>query len=187
MLVGSGFCAAFQMVTLTPMILGWAYVLIALVALQRLAELVYARRNTLALLARGAKETGASHYPLFVLLHGGWLVTLFVLTEPNPAPRWLWLGLFFVCQGFRVWILASLGPYWTTRIITLDGAPAVRSGLYRYLRHPNYLIVGLELPALPLGLGMPLTALVFGVLNVVLLAYRISVEDGARKALSRAR
>lgn len=166
-----------------PMSFGWAHALIVLVALQRLAELVHARRNTAALMARGARETGAAHYPLFVLLHGGWIVALFWLTAPNPEPQWLWLAVFLVCQALRGWVLASLGPYWTTRIITLDGAPPVRSGPYRYVRHPNYLIVAIEIPSLPLALGMPLVALVFGVLNLALLAYRISIENRARQAL----
>jgi methyltransferase len=165
------------------MILGWAHALIALVALQRLAELVYARRNTQALLSRGAIETGADHYPLMVLLHGGWIVALAVFTEPNPDPRWVWLAVFSTCQGQRAWVLTSLGPYWTTRIITLPGAVAVRTGPYRFVRHPNYLIVALEIPSLPLGLGLPWVALVFGLLNLALLAYRIRIEDEARKAL----
>lgn len=158
--------------------------LIGLVALQRLAELVYARRNTKALLAAGAIETGAGHYSLMVLLHGGWLIALAVFTPPNPAPVWGWLLLFLVCQGLRVWVLASLGRYWTTRIITLPGSLPVRSGPYRYVRHPNYLIVAVEIPALPLALGLPLLALVFGLLNCALLAYRIPIEDGARKSLA---
>jgi methyltransferase len=168
------------------MVLGWAHLLITFVALQRLVELVYARRNTQALLARGAIETGARHYPLMVLLHGGWLIALAVFTPPNPDPRWQWLAVFFVCQGLRAWVLTSLGPYWTTRVITLPGAAPVRAGPYRYIRHPNYLIVAIEIPALPLGLGLPWVALVFGLFNLALLAYRIHVEDGARKALTAA-
>ena len=165
------------------MILGWAHILIALVALQRLGELIYARRNTRALMERGAREVGAGHYPLMVLLHGGWIVALFVLTEPDPVPHWLWLAVFAICQVLRVWVLAELGPYWTTRVIVLDGAAPVRRGLYRLVRHPNYLIVAIEIPALPLGLGRPLVARVFGLLNLALLAYRIWVEDGARRGL----
>ena len=166
------------------MALGWAHLLIALVALQRLAELLHARRNTRALIARGGKETGAAHYPLFVLLHGGWLIALFVLTAPNPEPHWGWLALFAACQGLRLWVLATLGPYWTTRIITVAGAPPVATGPYRYVRHPNYLIVALEIPALPLGLGLSVVGAVFGLLNVALLAYRISIEDAARRGLA---
>lgn len=166
------------------MILGWAHILVVLVALQRLGELVYARRNTAALLARGAREVGAAHYPAMVLLHAGWIVALFVLTDPNPAPQWLWLAVFAACQALRLAVLVNLGPYWTTRIIVLDGAPAVRTGLYRYVRHPNYLIVAFEVPALPLGLGMPKTALVFGILNLVVLAWRIRAEDAARRGIA---
>jgi methyltransferase len=168
------------------MILGWAHVLIALVALQRLAELARARYNTRALLARGGVESGAAHYPLFIVLHGVWLVTLFTLTDPNPEPRWGLLGLFAILQALRLWVIATLGPYWTTRIVTVPGAVPVRSGPYRYLRHPNYLIVALEMPTLPLALGLPWVALIFGTLNLALLSYRIRVEDRARAAQSRA-
>jgi methyltransferase len=166
------------------MILGWPHILIVLVALQRLGELIYARKNTKALLARGAREVGASHYPLMVLLHAGWIVALFALTDANPPPQWLWLAIFAVCQALRLWVLFDLGPYWTTRIIVMDGAPAVRRGLYRYVRHPNYLIVAVEVPALPLGLGMPKTALVFGLLNLAILAWRVRVEDAARRGIN---
>jgi methyltransferase len=162
------------------MVFGWADVLIALVALQRLSELIYARHNTRALMTRGGRETGAGHYPLFALLHGSWLVALFASTEPSPVPQWPWLVLFGLCQGLRVWVLATLGRYWTTRIITVADAPPVATGPYRYIRHPNYLIVAVEIPALPLGLGLPWVAAVFGVLNVCLLAYRINVENTAR-------
>ena len=162
---------------------GWAHVLILLVALQRLAELARARRNTRALIARGGHEVGAGHYPLMVALHAGWLVAMFVLTSPNPEPQWPLLIFFLLLQCLRLWVIASLGPFWTTRIVTIDGAPPVRSGPYRYMRHPNYLIVALEIPVLPLALGLPWVALIFGGLNLVLLAWRIAVENGARASL----
>jgi methyltransferase len=163
---------------------GWAYVLIGFVAAQRLAELAYAWRNTTALLARGGIETGVGHYPLFVVLQGGWLAAMVLLTEPDPTPRWALLAAFAVLQGLRVWVIVTLGPYWTTRVIVVPGAAPVTEGPYRWLRHPNYLIVALEVPILPLALGMPWVALSFGVLNVGLLFYRIRVEDGARGGLS---
>jgi methyltransferase len=166
------------------MILGWAHVLIVLVAVQRLGELILARRNTAALLARGAREVGAGHYPAMVLLHAAWIVALFALTDPNPVPQWTWLAVFAACEALRVAVLVNLGPYWTTRIIVLDGAPAVRTGLYRYIRHPNYLVVAFEIPALPLGLGMPRTAFVFGILNLAVLAWRIRAEDAARRGIA---
>lgn len=166
------------------MTLGWAHVVIALVALQRLSEVVYDRRNTRALLARGGREAGAGHYPVMVLLHTAWLVAMAVLVQPNPPLRLGWLALFALCQVLRVWCVVSLGPYWTTRIIVLDGARPVTRGPYRYLRHPNYLIVAFEVPALPLALSLPWVALVFGVLNLLLLAHRVRVENAARATLT---
>lgn len=165
------------------MTFGWAHLVIVLAALQRLAELPHAQRNTRALLARGAREYGATHYPAMVILHAAWLAAMFWFTQPAPTPQWFWLGLFVACQAIRVWLLAALGPYWTTRVIVLDRAPPIRSGPYRYLRHPNYLVVAIEMPALPLGLEMPMVALVFGLLNLVVLAVRIRVEDAARQGL----
>jgi methyltransferase len=165
------------------MVFGWAHGLIGLVAIQRLSELIYSQRNTRALMARGGRETGAGHYPLVALLHGSWLVALFVLVAPSPVPQWPWLMLFALCQGLRLWVLATLGPYWTTRIITVAGARPIATGPYRYIRHPNYLIVAVEIPALPLGLDLPWVAAVFGVMNVRLLAYRINIENTARAEL----
>jgi methyltransferase len=165
------------------MSLGWPHALIALVALQRLLELVRARHNTRALLARGGRETGARHYPLFMLLHGGWLAAMFAFAAPDAAPDWPWLALFALCQGLRVWVIVTLGPWWTTRIITVDGAEPVAAGPYRFVRHPNYAIVAVEIVALPLGIGLPAIALVFGLLNVALLAWRIRIEDAARRQL----
>jgi len=166
------------------MTLGWAHVLLALVALQRLSEVVYDRRNTRALMARGGREFGAGHYPVMVVLHTAWLVAMAVLTAPNPPVLPGWLALFAVCQVVRVWCVVSLGPYWTTRIVVLDGAAPVTRGPYRHLRHPNYLIVALEVPALPMALSLPWVALVFGILNLVLLAHRVRVENAARATLT---
>ncbi len=166
------------------MTFGWAHALILLVAIQRVAELLYARHNTRALMARGGVEVGAGHYPLFVLLHGSWLVVLFVATAPNPPVHLPLLLLFVLLQAGRAWVIVSLGPYWTTRIVGVPGAAPVRSGPYRFLRHPNYLIVAVEIPLLPLLLGMPGLAMLFGGLNLALLAYRIHVENAARRRLA---
>lgn len=159
--------------------MGWAYWLLLAVALQRLAELAYARRNTEALLARGGREVGAEHYPVLVLLHAAWLVTLAAWTAPTPPVNWMLIGAFALLQGARVWVLASLGPYWTTRIITLDEAPLSARGPYRFLRHPNYMVVALEIPLLALVLDLPVPAAIFGILNLILLAVRIRVENAA--------
>lgn len=161
------------------MTLGWVYVLLGLVALQRGIELVWAARNTRRLLAKGGREIGRDHYPLLVALHAGWLLTLILLARPTAEVHWLLLAAFLLLQIGRVWVIASLGPYWTTRIITLDGAPLRRRGPYRWLRHPNYVVVALEIPLLPLILDLPVVALAFGTVNLLLLALRIHQEEAA--------
>jgi len=160
-------------------VFGWAYWLLLAVALQRLVELGRARFNTRRLIERGGREVGREHYPLIVGLHATWLATLALLTAPAPPVNWGLITLFALLQAFRLWVLASLGPYWTTRIITLDEAPLRRKGPYRFLRHPNYLVVALEIPLLALILNLPLAALFFGVLNLLVLALRIRVENRA--------
>jgi methyltransferase len=153
--------------------------IIALVALQRLGELVVARRNTAALLARGGREIGRRHYPLFILLHTSWLVTILAMTPLDRAPNWGLIFVFAVLQLLRVWVIATLGPYWTTRVITLDGAPIVRNGPFRFVRHPNYWIVVGELAVLPLAFGDVWIAVIWSGLNALLLRHRISVEMAA--------
>jgi methyltransferase len=156
----------------------WAYGIVLLVALQRLLEMRYAERNTAALRARGAIEIGARHYPLIVVLHTGWLVAIAALM-PNPTIiNWWLLGLFLVLQLLRVWVIATLGPYWTTRIIALPGAPLVTRGPYRFLRHPNYVVVACEIAVLPLVFAELWVAVVFSILNAALLAWRIRLEEG---------
>ena len=156
-----------------------AFVVNALGVVQRLAELVYAERNTKALLARGAVEVGRAHYPLIVLLHAAWLVAIVVFLPPDPPINFLLLAIFVVLQGLRVWVLATLGPYWTTRIITLPGAPLVRRGPYRLLRHPNYTVVVGEIAVLPLVFGEYWVAVVFTILNALMLFWRIRQENTA--------
>ena len=153
---------------------------VALVAAERLAELTIARRNTRRLLAAGAVEHGARHYPLLVGLHAAWLVTL-LLWVPDDAPiRWLFLAPFIALQFARAWVIWSLGPYWTTRIIVPAGTPAIRRGPYRWLRHPNYVIVTAEIALLPLAFGAWDVALLFSLANGLMLSYRIASEEAAR-------
>ncbi len=156
----------------------FAWILL-LVAVQRLGELVLAARNTRALLARGAREIGARHYPLFIALHTAWLAAILWAVPWQAEPVWALVAVFAVLQGLRVWVIATLGPYWTTRIITLEGAPLVQGGPYRFVRHPNYWVVVGEIAVLPLAFGAWQVALIFSILNALLLRYRISVEEGA--------
>jgi methyltransferase len=156
-----------------------ALAIVALVAAQRLIELVYARRNNQALLARGATEVAGGHYPLFVALHAAWLTAVVLALPLHPVVHWLPLGAYAVLEILRVWTVLSLGPYWTTRILTLPEAPLVRRGPYRFVRHPNYLIVVGEIALLPLVFGEIWVAIVFTVLNAGLLAWRIRAEDAA--------
>jgi methyltransferase len=155
------------------------------VILLRLAELIWARRNTRALLAQGAVETGSRHYPLFFLLHGAWLAALFIGVPLDARPDLALLGLFAVLQLARLWVILSLGPRWTTRIITLPGRPLVRKGPYRFLRHPNYLVVACEIAVLPLAFGEWEIALFFSAANAGLLLWRIRVEEQALRDTHR--
>ncbi|UGY06801.1 isoprenylcysteine carboxyl methyltransferase family protein [Bradyrhizobium quebecense] len=158
--------------------MSFASVILALVTLQRLGELVLARRNTERLLARGAIEVGARHYPLIVLVHAGWLTALWIWGR-NQDVNLAALAALLLLQGLRQWILATLGPRWTTRIIVLPGTPLVGSGPYRHFPHPNYAVVAGEIALLPLALHLPVLALIFTVLNLAVLAIRIRAESRA--------
>jgi methyltransferase len=155
----------------------YLYPVLALVALQRLIELAYSARNTRRLLARGAVEAGRIQHPFFVLLHAAWLIGMAFAVPPSSVPNWWLLGIYAALQPLRVWTIASLGPYWTTRIVTLPGAPLVRRGPYSLVRHPNYAIVGAEILILPLAFGAVEYAIVFSILNAALLAWRIRTEE----------
>jgi methyltransferase len=153
-------------------------IILTLVTLQRLSELIIARRNTATLMKRGATESGASHYPVMIALHASWLIGLWVFAWNQPV-IWPLFTLYFVLQLGRLWVLSTLGPRWTTRIITLPGETLVKRGPYKILRHPNYAVVALEIPLLPLVFGMTEYAVIFGLLNLAMLAWRISVEERA--------
>jgi methyltransferase len=148
------------------------------VTLQRLAELVLAQRNTSRLLARGAVEIAPEHYPLIVATHAAWLAGLWWLAPGQPV-NLVWLAVFFILQAGRVWVLATLGERWTTRIIVLPGAPLVTTGPYRFISHPNYAIVVGELLALPMAFGLVTFAIAFTLINAAVLTIRIRAESGA--------
>ena len=158
-----------------------AVIVLALVTAQRLGELVLARCNTRRLRRQGAVETGAGHYPFIVALHAGWLLGLCVLAWDQPVNLPL-LAAFAALQAARVWVIATLGPRWTTRIITLPGAPLVRTGPYRFLSHPNYVVVAAEIAVLPLAFGLWAYAVVFTLLNIAMMWVRIRSEGRALAA-----
>ena len=150
--------------------------LVTFLIVQRLAELGLAQWNTARLRVGGGVEFGASHYPLMVALHAAWLLGLWMLGHDHPVDP-LWLAVFILLQAGRLWVIASLGQRWTTRVIVLPSASSVARGPYRWLRHPNYVVVVFEIAVVPLALGLPLFALVFSLANTTLLAYRIRVEN----------
>jgi len=155
-----------------------ASVILVLVTVQRLGELALSRYNTNKLLARGAIEVGAGHYPLIVSVHAAWLIALWIWGR-GESVNLVALALFIVLQGLRVWIIATFGVRWTTRISVLPGEPLVASGPYRYLSHPNYAVVAAEIAILPLALHLPMLALIFTGLNAAVLAIRLRAETRA--------
>ena len=158
------------------------YAILLFVVAQRGAELMLAARNTRRLRAAGAVEIDAASYPLFVLLHGGWLAAMAIAIPADAAPLWPLIGVFALLQLGRVWVIATLGRRWTTRIIIMPRAKRVTSGPYRWCRHPNYLVVAGEIAVLPLAFGAVLIAAIFSLLNAALLARRIPVETAALRA-----
>ena len=168
--------------------MAWYLLLIAAVACERVAELVITRRNLAWSRARGGVEFGAGHYPAMVVLHTGLLVgcvaEVIWLDRPFlPVLGWPMLVIVLAAQGLRWWCIATLGRQWNTRVVVVPGAPRVTGGPYRYLPHPNYVAVIAEGVALPLVHTAWVTALVFTVLNAVLLRTRINTENRALASL----
>jgi len=161
---------------------------VALVTAQRLLELTLARRNERKTRAKGAVERGREHYPFIVALHSLWLVSTLVegfLRGPELPPYWpIPLALFLLVQPLRYWAIFSLGESWNTKILVVSGAKLVRRGPYKYVNHPNYVVVVVEILAFPLIFGAWVTALVFTPLNVALLYVRIREENRALAELS---
>lgn len=159
-----------------------ALALIGLVALQRLFELAYSAHNTRRLLAQGGIEVGRKHYPFIVTLHAAWLLTIALALPENPPVHLVPLALFLLLQVMRFWVIGTLGPYWTTRIITVPGEPLIERGPYRFMRHPNYAVVVAEIAVFPMVFGEIWVAGVFWILNAIVLSWRIRVEDAALAA-----
>jgi methyltransferase len=159
----------------------FAELILALVTLQRAGELVISRKNTRQLLARGAVEVASGHYPAVVAVHAAWLLSLWVFGHDQPVNP-VALAVYLALQGFRIWVLRTLGSRWTTRIIILPQQPLVSAGPYRWLSHPNYAVVTGEIAVLPLVFDLPLLAVLFTVLNAAVLAIRIRAENRALAA-----
>ncbi|MGC1577702.1 MAG: isoprenylcysteine carboxylmethyltransferase family protein [Beijerinckiaceae bacterium] len=162
--------------TAAPIVLGF-------VTLQRGAELILAERNTRRLLAQGAVEAARAHYPLIVVLHAAWLLGLWFLAF-DANVRIAWVIAFVLLQLLRIWVIASLGGRWTTRIIVTQGAELVRRGPYRFLAHPNYVVVAGEIAVLPLVFGLPWYALFFSLANAAVLMIRVRAENAALRMSS---
>jgi methyltransferase len=156
--------------------LNLAAVILILVTLQRLSELVIAQRNTARLIAAGGVETGAGHYPVMVALHSSWLLGLWYFAW-NAQVNVPLLVVYGVLQLGRLWVLATLGSRWTTRIISVPGEQPVTTGPYAFMRHPNYVVVAAEVPLLPLVFGLTWFAMLFCALNFAMLAWRIRAEN----------
>lgn len=158
--------------------------ILALVTAQRLFELWLSDRNTRRLIARGAREHGRGHYPAMIALHAAWLAALWWLAPGRPVTVPL-LILYLLVQLARAWAVGSLGERWTTRIIVLADAPLVNRGPYRFVRHPNYVIVTLEVALLPLVFGLWALALLFTFLNAAMLWVRVRAENKALASAAR--
>ena len=157
---------------------GWGAALLTFLTLQRIAELWWARQNERRLFAAGGVEYGRSHLVLIVLVHAAWLIGMWALAYDRPVEP-LFLVIVVLFQIGRFWVLGTLGRRWTIRIIVVRGEKLVTRGPYRWLWHPNYVVVTGEIAALPLALGLPLYALAFSILNAVVLATRIPAENVA--------
>lgn len=165
--------------------MSWYVVLVVLVGFERVAELVVSLRNARWSFAQGGVESGRGHYPFMVVLHTGLLVGCLVEAAHRPFIPWLGWTMFAVVllsQGLRWWCITVLGRQWNTRVIVVPGLQRVARGPYRWLRHPNYVAVVAEGIALPLVHTAWVTAVVFTVLNIPLLAVRIRAEEAALDA-----
>ena len=159
-----------------------AIAILAFVTLQRLVELPLAAANTKRLLAAGGYEVGAGHYPLIVAVHAAWLVALWWFAPGKPI-NLAFFALFVMIEIGRVWVLRTLGPRWTTRIIVVPCEQLVATGPYRFVSHPNYLVVIAEIAVLPLVFGLWGMALLFSLLNAAVLTIRIAAENRALGSL----
>jgi len=159
--------------------LGPAQTAALLVLLQRAFEELYSEHNTRRLLVDGAWEEGRDFYPVVAATHLGWIAGLGLLVPPHSPEHSLPLAIFIALQPLRYWIIATLGRFWTHRIISVPGAPIVKRGPYRLIRHPNYAVAIAETFLLPLAFGQLTFAVIFTTLWIVVLRHKIQLEDAA--------
>jgi len=158
---------------------GAAQTVALLILLQRGLEELYSARNTSRLIAEGGREAGRDYYPVVAITHLAWIASIFLLIPSTAPVIWPLAALYLLLQVARYWIIATLGRYWTHRIITLKNAPVVRDGAYRYLRHPNYVVTIAETFLLPLVFGAAALAVIFGCVWSAVVYYKIILEDAA--------
>jgi len=155
------------------------HLILVIVAVLRLIELIHSYRNAKRLLENGGVEYGRKHYPLLVLIHLSWLISIWLVVPPDTDPSIGLLSVFITLQICRFWVIASLGPYWTTRVISSNKFPIIVNGPYRFMKHPNYLVVCGEIAVLPLVFGAVEIATIFSILNAAVLIWRIKIEENA--------
>ncbi|MFN4088638.1 MAG: isoprenylcysteine carboxylmethyltransferase family protein [Alphaproteobacteria bacterium] len=156
-----------------------AWLVLGFVVLQRVSELMIARRNTARILVGGGHEAAGGHYPLFFAVHGGWLAAMAAWIAAGAGVNALFLALYVLVLAFRAWVMLALGRRWTTRILVVPGEEPLRHGPYRFLRHPNYAVVAAEIALVPLIFSAWPIALAFSLLNLPLMWWRIRAEEEA--------
>lgn len=169
-------------------IIGPPQVAALLVFLQRGLEELHSQRNTRALIAEGAVEAGRSYYPVVAVAHLAWIASIFLVIPAHVPVIWPLLLLFLLLQIVRYWVIGTLGRYWTHRIITLDKAPVVRTGPYRWLKHPNYAVTLAETLLLPAAFGAFALGIIMTAVWAAVIRYKIELEDAAlaeRRAAQR--
>jgi len=161
----------------------WFWVMIIALAMQRIAELMLSKRNERWLKSQGGYEVGAEHYKYMVMLHVTWFIAMVAehyLRSTALSPLWpVWLSVIVLTQVGRYMVITTLGKFWNTRIMVVPHLPLVKNGLYRFMKHPNYWIVGAEIALFPLLFELYITAFVYTILNTIMLAVRVRVEENA--------
>jgi methyltransferase len=163
-------------------------IVISIIVFQRIIELFIAKRNENWMKIQGAVEFGARHYKYLVVMHGSFFLSLTaekVLLERGLSPLWPFIFcLFGLTQLIRVWVISSLGKFWNTKILVLANEKIVKKGPYRFVKHPNYFVVAMELVVVPLLFNAFYTALLFTILNALMMMVRIPEEEKALSTLT---